>query len=238
MTDNRVDRLVIADSFPMAHAGVNEELKRGPADILRFPDIVAILAGRQGSEALQQRMLEQVALCRELHGIVAISVVTERTQDYHAITDAIRRSTRGTWRFEQVSLQLGASELAPGIAETWDECVITCVDFRSPFASARDGLRTSTCHEVTLPGAAKQFTDGGPFATYLFWWLLRQPRIRVEVLQHEDCGAYGPELHEDSPAELAAHHKDIARFAELAKRHGVKFTGGGLIELAGTIRRF
>lgn len=236
MTTNRVDRLIIADSMPVMHPAVNEVQRRGPADLLRFPDIVKILAGRV-SEALQKCIMDQIAACRELHGISEIAVVAHDLTDYNRAVGSIGRVLKGRWRFERVIPSLPSSELAPGIAATWCECTVSCVDFRPPFAEARNNLRQSHRHEITTPGAAKQLLADGPLKTHVFQWL-DQRRLLVRVFQHEDCGAYGPELHADSPAELAQHRADVARFATLAEMHSVRFAGGGLIRLAGTIRRF
>lgn len=236
MNGARVNRLIIADSMPVMHAAVDEVQRRGPADLLRFPDIVGILAGRI-SEALQRRILDQIVTCRELHGISEIVVVADERTDYNCTVGNIGRIFKGAWRFERVIPDLGPSALAPGIAETWVECAITCVDYRPPFAEARNSLRLPHRHEITIPGAVKQLLEYGPLNTSLFQWL-GQRQLLVKVFQHEDCGAYGPELHADSPAELAQHRADVARFATLAEMHGVRVAGGGLIELAGTVRRF
>lgn len=235
VTTNRVDRLIIADSMPVMHPAVNEVQRRGPADLLRFPDIVQILAG--GVSALQRCILDQIATCRELHGISEIAVVAYELTGYNHVVGNIGRMLKGTWRFKRVTPILPASELAPGIVETWKECMVTCVDFRPPFAEARDTLRQSHRYEIAIPGAAKQLLEEGSLKTCLLQWLVER-RLRVEVLQHEDCGAYGPELHADSPAELVQHRDDVVRFAMLAEMHGVRFVGGRLIRLDGTTQRF
>lgn len=236
MNGARVNRLIVADSMPVMHAAVNEVQRRGSADILRFPNIVKILAGKD-SEALQRCLMDQIALIRELHGIPEVAVVADDLQDYNGTVNHIGRSSRGKWRFERVIPDLGASELAPGIAEAWDECTVTCVDYREPFAAARNSMRVQTRHEIAIPGAVKFLLEEGPLAARIFPWL-HERRLLVRVLQHEDCGAYGPELHEDSPAELAQHRDDIARFATLAELHGVRFADSRLIKLSGAIRRF
>lgn len=236
MNEPRVSRLIVADSMPVMHAAVNEVQRRGPADILRFPDVVKILAGN-GSKALQRCLIHQIALIRVLHGISEVAVVADDLTDYNGTVGHIGRSIKGKWRFERVIPNLDASEFAPGIAETWGGCTVTCVDYRRPFAAVRDLLRTPNHYEITIPGAAKCFLEEGPLAAQIFPWL-HEHRLIVKVLQHEDCGAYGPELHADSPMELTQHKVDVAQFATLAKMHGVRFAGGGLIELARTIRRF
>lgn len=236
MTAARVSRLVIADSMPIMHPAVDEVQRRGPADILRFPDIMKILAGRV-SEALQRCILDQIALIRELHGISEVAVVADDLTDYNRAVGNVGCSLKGKWWFERMIPDIPPYELAPGIAATWNECTVTCVDYREPFVEARNSLRQPHRHEITIPGAVKQLLTDGPLKTYVFHWLGRR-RLLVNVFQHEDCGVYGPELHADSPAELAQHRTDVSRFAALAEMHGVRFAGGGLIELAGTIRRF
>lgn len=236
MNEARVSRLIVADSMPVMHDAVNEVQRRGPADILRFPNIVKTLAGN-GSKALQRCLIDQISLIRELHGISEVAVVADDLTDYNGTVGHIGRSLNGKWRFELVIPDLGASEFAPGIAKTWGECTVTCVDYRRPFATARDALRTPNHYEITIPGAAKCFLEEGPLTAQIFPWLYERGLL-VKVFQHEDCGAYGPELHADSPVELIQHRKDVARFATLSETHGVRFAGGGLIELSGAIRRF
>lgn len=236
MTTNRVDWLIIADSMPVMHPAVNEMQRRGPADLLRFPDIVGILAG-QLSEVLQRRILDQITACRELHGISRIAMVAHDPMDFNRAVGNIGRVLKGKWSFERVDPQLPPSELAPGIVGQWDECTVTCVDFRAPFAETRDRLRAPNRHEITIPGAAKQLLEDDRLKMYAIPWF-RDRQLLVRVLQHEDCGAYGPELHADSPAELAQHRADVTRFATLAEMHGVRFAGGGLIRLDGTTQRF
>lgn len=240
MTAARVDRLVIADSMPVMHAAVNAVQRRGPADLLRFPDIVGVLGGRS-SETLQRCIMDQIVTCRKLHGISEIAVVACELADYNDavgnIGQMLGRQVKGRWQFERVVPDLPPSELAPGIAGTWDECTVTCVDYREPFAAARDRLRQSNRHEIAVPGAVKRIVEDPVFSAHVLLQL-HSRGLLVRVFQHEDCGAYGPELHEDSPAELAQHRTDVLRFATLAEMHGVRFAGGWLIELAGTIRRF
>lgn len=231
MNGARVDRLIIADSTPAIHDAVNDVQRRGPMDLMRFPGLAQILAGSCGSVELRELMLQQVALCRELHGVSKIVVVATDRTDYNLAVSRIDCHLRKRLQFERVICGSKDTSAEPS------RCVVTCVDYREPFVKERNTLRQPNCHEVAIPGAVKRLSEGGPIAAHLIPWL-RTNDLTVEVLQHEDCGAYGPELHADSPEELAQHSADVTRFATLAEMQGVRFAGGRLIRLDGTTQRF
>tara|TARA_Y100000031_G_C8096127_1_gene326517 strand:+ start:161 stop:682 length:522 start_codon:yes stop_codon:yes gene_type:complete len=128
-----------------------------------------------------------------------------------------------------------AQKVAVEEVESWRTTAITCVDYRSPFDHTRRGIMSNVdTHLVCLPGAVKWFLESGILGRELFNWLLNRKQ-KVRLFQHEDCGAYGSELHEDELRERLEHLHAMREFVRIATNHGVTVTECGFIRLDGGI---
>jgi len=106
--------------------------------------------------------------------------------------------------------------------------VITCIDYRQ-----HDKLMTFLSdHQLDADGADMIRVAGGvrmlirPAHPRDRQWLMRQIRYAYEshgvrefhLINHEDCGMYGPELEPDSEEELVIHRQDLRSANALIKR--------------------
>ena len=99
-------------------------------------------------------------------------------------------------------------------------CVVACMDFRlhEPLAGflAEQGLDEDRADVIRVAGAAKNLARPADPRDREF--LLSQLRVsrdihwskQVYLVNHEDCGAYGPEVLPDDEEELEVHRHDLA----------------------------
>ena len=99
-------------------------------------------------------------------------------------------------------------------------CIVYCMDFRLHDGLARffadQGLDQERADVIRVAGAGKTLVRPGHDRDRE--WLLEQLTISYDlhqarqfyVINHEDCGAYGPEVIPDSEEELGVHRGDLA----------------------------
>ena len=107
-------------------------------------------------------------------------------------------------------------------------CVLTCIDYRlhdslTAFLSDK-GLDADGADVVRVAGGVRMLIR--PEHMRDQEWLLDQLRYVCEVhgaqefhlINHEDCGVYGPELEPDPEGELVLHRMDLRSARALVKR--------------------
>lgn len=110
-------------------------------------------------------------------------------------------------------------------------CLLFCMDFRfrrqlDAFLSAQ-GLDADGVDVIRVAGVAKNLAR--PLDTRDRFWLLEQIGIsrdlhqarQVYIVNHEDCGAYGPEAITDEEEELEIHRKDLLAARDLVRERFV-----------------
>lgn len=230
-----VEQLVIADSALEMHEAVTAHT-REPADLVRMPHILAFLADPTAYQGVGRATLDLIAVIHRLHRFGKITIVAEQGDTStgmagHNIFQRLGVDGVGH-RFGVLKLQaVYIPRFAPG--KDPDECVVTCVDFRAPFTAAREVRRRPNCAEVTIPGAGLHTTQDA-LGEYLFDWMLTH-HITAQLLEHEDCGAYGAEGVPDSAAELQRHVDTARAWTAAAKHYGISFQPPGIIRETGEI---
>jgi hypothetical protein len=110
-------------------------------------------------------------------------------------------------------------------------CLLFCMDFRfrrqlDAFLSAQ-GLDADGVDVIRAAGGAKNLAR--PLDMRDRYWLLEQIGIsrdlhharQVYIMNHEDCGAYGPEAFADDAEELDIHRKDLLAARDLVRERFV-----------------
>jgi len=106
--------------------------------------------------------------------------------------------------------------------------VVTCIDYRlhgelTAFLSDQ-GLDTDGADVLRVAGGVRMLIR--PVHMRDREWLMDQLRFAYDVhgvrefhlMNHEDCGVYGPELEPDPEAELVMHRQDLRSARALVKR--------------------
>ena len=85
----------------------------------------------------------------------------------------------------------------------------------------REGLDEDRADVIRLPGAAKNLARPANerdreilYEAFQISYDLHEAR-QFYVINHEDCGAYGPELEADDAEELAVHRQDLRNARDL-----------------------
>lgn len=231
-----VSRLIIAPSTPFAHQTVLDALEDKPADVLRWPDIYAPFRGlKEGPPALQEALWYAIEFCVSLHKLTEVTIIgTDEDVTIDWLKGWFKSHLPDIERTLTAYPKSSAEDLRR-YAASHDACVVACVDYREPFAQARTEICGIYDDMVTIPGAAKWLIEAGPLQTDLFHWLSYRKFTSFRVLQHEDCGAYGPELREDELEERLEHYLTMREFMQIAKAHEVAVDKCGFIHMSGHV---
>lgn len=235
MADTHVGRLIIAPSHPHANRAIGRYLGESRADVMRVPRAVTVLNGA-GNDLLTMEMKKFTRILVELHSPAHITLIGDDglacIEAVSVIRDLLPEGDRRTIVSHTLYVQEGNPEARP--PDDWNTVTVTCCDFRTPFEMVRTEYRRPDAYTFTVPGAAKALIGKTETGKQFFGWTAERG-LGVRLFQHEDCHAYGPDLHADPKEELQRHTQDAAEFVSMAEQRGIPVIDKGIIRLTGSI---
>ncbi|MBW2253478.1 MAG: hypothetical protein JRI25_02625 [Deltaproteobacteria bacterium] len=148
---------------------------------------------------------------------------------YDAFPLSLRRLKLGLWSHTaQEGIKGRRIAMADQLIQRCRALVVTCIDYRlhnklTSFLSDR-GLDTDGADVIRVSGGVRMLIR--PAHVRDREWLMDQLRYAYEVhgvrefhlINHEDCGVYGPELEPDPEAEFVMHRQDLRSARALIER--------------------